>query len=55
MVVLAFGGGASRNRLEVDLHRVPEGSRERDIEHEVAGVLGGAGVRDLDGGRESDP
>ena len=50
MVVHAFGGGASRNRLEVDLHRVPEGSRERDVEHEVADVLGGAGVRDLDVG-----
>ena len=49
MVVDAFGGGASRNSLEVDLHRVLEGSRERDLEQEVAGVLGGAGVRDRDG------
>ena len=55
MVVDAFGGGASRNSLEVDLHRVLEGSRERDLEQEVAGVLGGACVRDRDGGRDSSP
>ena len=48
-VVDAFGGGASRNRLEVDLHRVPRGWRDRDLEHEVAVVLGGAGVRDREG------
>ena len=50
MVVDAFGGGASRNSLEVDLHRILQGSRERDIEQEVGGVLAGACVRDLDVG-----